>query len=207
MTPKKLAFSTPSSSATLLRTLPSSSRQSRSRRKLSSTSCPSVILQAPSRWEPGLRLPITEGAPLQPQHLLLPRKHRRMSSWSWEGGRSPLLRAPLSLLGRPRSVPETVDPEMTGTVLQGTQTSVPPSPGEGRGIFPPLLPLTSGSTAPTFSIKEQFPSSLGLSRQVLIVSDSDSGHEYASQHCGVAGRAASSHSTEFSVGLGGSGKC
>ncbi len=86
-------------------------------------------------------------------------------------GHSPLLRAPLSLLGRPRSVPETVDPEMTGTVLRGTQTSVPPSPGEGRGLFPPLSPLTSGSTAPTFSIKEQFPSSLGLSRQVLIVSD------------------------------------
>ncbi|KAL0147994.1 hypothetical protein M9458_056721, partial [Cirrhinus mrigala] len=132
----------PASSATLSRTLPSSSRQFRSRPRRLSTSCPGV--SPPSRRRPSLRLLVAEGASPRLLNLLHPRTHHLRSLRLLSGGvelavgeeHSPLLRRPQQ---RERSAsrrgnPEMGDLEMGEIALRGTSTSAPPPPGEGWGL-------------------------------------------------------------------------
>ncbi|KAI2650626.1 Transposon Ty3-G Gag-Pol polyprotein [Labeo rohita] len=166
----------PASSATLSRTLPSSSRQFRSRLRLSNTSCPGERLPGSPRV-PNLSLLVAEGAPLWLPNLLRLRlkptmwpSHPDVEAVTGER-RRPLLRVQLLKPASLRSVPDTGSPEMAEAALRGTTTSAPPLPEEGRDLLCVQLPSTYGLTVPTHSQKEQISTSLGLVPRDLFLSD------------------------------------
>ncbi|KAL0147675.1 hypothetical protein M9458_057010 [Cirrhinus mrigala] len=151
----------PASSATLSRTLPSSSRQYRSRLRLLNTSCPGV--NPPNCQQLSLRLLVTEGAPPRLLHLLRLRLLKHLRSLRLPCGgielavgkeRSPLLRGPLQRRHPTswRSDPETGDLEMGEIVLRGTSTSAPPPPGEGRGPYF-IVPKKNGGLRPILDLR------------------------------------------------------
>ncbi|KAL0149110.1 hypothetical protein M9458_055542, partial [Cirrhinus mrigala] len=170
----------PASSATLSRTLPSSSRQSRSRPRRLNTSCPGVRLPGHPRV-PSLSLLVAEGAPLRPprsKHNLLRLRLRPMMRASPPDvvaaageRRRPLLRGQQPRPAPLRGAPDTGSPEMVEAALWGTRTSVPPPPGEGQDLLCVQPPSTYGSAVPTHSQKEQFFTSLGQVPRDLFLSD------------------------------------
>ncbi|KAL0152919.1 hypothetical protein M9458_051748 [Cirrhinus mrigala] len=84
------------------------------------------------------------------------------------GERRRPVRVPLRTPASPQSGPDSDDPEIAH---QGTSTSVPPLPGEGREGVTSLLPPTFRSVVPNHSQKEQFSQSLGLSPRVVTMSE------------------------------------
>ncbi|KAL0152531.1 hypothetical protein M9458_052254 [Cirrhinus mrigala] len=173
--------SLPASSATLSRTLPSGSRQSRSRLRRSDTSCPSATLPGSPRV-PSLSLLVAEGAPLRPPRSknnrlrlrLRPMMRPSLPDIVAAAGerRRPLFRGPP--IPRPADLcgaPDTGNPEMREAALRGTTTSAPPLPEEGRDLLCVQPPSTYGSVVPTHSQKEQFFTSLGQVPRDLFLSD------------------------------------
>ncbi len=167
----------PAFSATLLRAVPSSFRQHRSRLRRSSTSCAGGNpLLLPLRLQP-LSLLIAMGAPLWPPPL-----PRCGSSLPPCGVVEPVTDRTPSLSRPPPNPaasasargPETGDPEMEGTARSGDGDRTTPSPGGGPGgeSFVSFCfcsaQLTQQPAVPKTSIKEQFPQSLGLKRSRVV---------------------------------------
>ncbi len=166
----------PAFSATLLRAVPSSFRQHRSRLRRLSTSCAGGNpLLLPLRLQP-LSLLVALGAPLWPPPL-----PRRGSSLPPCGVVEPVTdRTPSPSRPPPDPAasasargPETGDPEMEGTARREMVTAPLPPPEEGR-VENPLFhfvfvpPLAQQPAVPKTSIKEQFPQSLGLKRRRVV---------------------------------------
>ncbi|XP_073689325.1 uncharacterized protein [Garra rufa] len=197
-TPTRLAFLTlPSprvaSSATLSRTLPSSSQQSRSRRRPSSTSCPAVNL--PSRRQlPNLRLPVAKGAPPRPPkknpNLLRPPPSFMRPGWldvelAVGEVRRPPLRDRLRTHARDLlNVPDAGNSEVEKMALQATTTSTSSLPVEGRELLCTLtLPPAHRSAVPKTSQKEPIFSPLGPRPRVPVSSGTCLPSRYRTRSC------------------------